>query len=248
MRPEEALTTRPKRVALIGLGMSAGEYVTAVTASACGETFDEVWTVNAGLAIFRHDKAFVMDDLRVQAKAMPPYGYALATHDRPIITSQPYPEFPMSVRYPIEPVIEKIGDDFFANTVAYAMAYGILIGVKQLSLYGCDFWYPQQEAREEGGQNAAYLLGMARHFGMSFRLPQSTTLLSAHGAKLVNGRPTRTLYGYAVQPEFPPAPATKETSSEPDASQGPRVPARPEHDGSAPRQDDPLRAAQGVGG
>jgi len=198
--PADCLKTRPERVALLGLGASRMAYGEHICATSCASTWDEVWTVNFGGRVYRHDKLWVFDDLRRQAQAMPAYGYFLATHDRPIITSTPYPEFPMSVRFPIEEVVQKIGDDFLNSTVAYAIAWAMVSGVKELWLYGCDFHYPNQDRKEEGGQCAAYLLGLARHFGMTFKLPNMSTLLAAYQAKPIKGQLVRPLYGYIQHP------------------------------------------------
>jgi hypothetical protein len=194
--PAACLLTRPRKVALLGLGVSIAEYNDEIVTNKGKDPFDEVWGVNMGCDLYRHDKLFVMDDLRVQARKFPTYGQRLARHDRPIITSAAYPEYPMSVRFPIEEAIKTVGDDFFTNTVCYALAYAMMTQVKDLYIYGCDFWYPNCDLREEGAMNAAYFLGMMRSFGINFHLPQSTTLLSAHRYR-EGGRP---LYGYAVQP------------------------------------------------
>ena len=208
--PADCLNTRPKSVALIGLGASHVALTEQTCGYGTGVPWEEQWTVNYGGAIFRHDKLWVMDDLRVQTERLPQYGKMLKVHDRPIITSTVYPEFPMSVTFPIRPVLDAIGDDFLNSTVAFAVAYAMTIGVKELWLFGCDFHYPNQTRAEEGGQCCAYLLGLARHFGMTFRIPPNTTLLGAYHAVPVKVAGTedqvslmRPLYGYAKQPFIP---------------------------------------------
>lgn len=203
MNPADVLKTRPEKVALLGLGASIYDYVAHVSSSHGRLKWDEIWALNMGAPMFRHDKLFVMDDLRVQAEKFPDYGRILAQHDKPIITSTPYPEYPQAVSYPLDEVLQKIGDDYFTNTVCYALGYAILIGVKEITLYGCDFHYPDSLVREEGGQNCAYLLGMGRYFGMKYQIGPSTTLLGAYHAKEVDGVPRRPLYGYVKQPIIP---------------------------------------------
>jgi len=182
-------------------------YVDEICASSASIHFDEVWTVNFGGRIYRHDKLWLMDDMRGQAAAIPEYGVMMRRHDKPIITPAVYDEFPMAVRYPVEDVLEFLKDDFLNSTVAYAVAYAMMTGVKTMSLYGCDFYYPNVTRREEGGQCCAYLLGLAKGHGMQFRLPQTSTMLSAYQAKVVSdgngGRKVcRPLYGYLKQPHF----------------------------------------------
>ena len=207
MNPADCLKTRPHHVALLGLGGSRAMYVDEICAASCAVHFDEVWTVNFGGRIYRHEKLWLMDDMRSQTSNLPEYGQMMRRHDMPIITSTVYPEFPMAVRYPIEQVLDFLKDDFLNSTVAYAVAYAMFTGVKVMSLYGCDFYYPNVTRREEGGQCCAYLLGLAKAHGMQFRLPQTSTMLSAYQAKVVNGgngqkRIARPLYGYTVQPHF----------------------------------------------
>ena len=202
-REVQILDPMPRKVCIVALGASALEYMQSMVGQELQAEFDQVWTLNMGLRIFRHDVLWVMDDLRLQAKNYPAYGRLLAQHDRPIITSTSYPEFPMSVRFPIEQVTEALGDDYFTNTVCYAVALAMVGGVKELTLYGADFWYPKSDAREEGGMNCAYFLGLARHFGMTFHIPQASTLLSSYLARQgKDGNLHRMLYGYAKQPLF----------------------------------------------
>lgn len=205
---EESLRTRPAVVCLIGLGVSRLSYGDDYMNSQCNLRFDEVWTVNYGGRIYCHDKLWVMDDMRDIAQRERLYGDFLKSHDRPIITTKAYREFPMAVEYPIKDVVEKVGDDFFSSTVSYAIAWAMVNGVKELYLYGCDFHYPNQGVRELGGQGSAYLLGLARHFGMTFRIPPSTTFMDGRSAKPVKGPDgktylRRTLYGYKEQPFIP---------------------------------------------
>ena len=92
----------------------------------------------------------------------------------------------------------KIGDDVFnQNTVAYMVAFAMLIEVKEVSIFGADFVYPNGNFAEAGGQAVAFLLGLAKFFGMQFKIPQSSTLLYCHNVKnMGNGVIGRPPYGY----------------------------------------------------
>ena len=94
--------------------------------------------------------------------------------------------------------METIEDDLFTvNTVAYMVAYAIHIRVKQVSIYGADFYYPDGNKSESGGQAVAYLCGMMRQFGMIHRLPGNTNLLYANKVQVFpDGRQGREFYGY----------------------------------------------------
>ena len=164
-------------------------------------SWDEVWTVNSGAKVLQHDKVFIMDDLRVQAKRYPAYAELLKSHDKPIITSTPYEEFPYSVAYPIREVVDLIGETaWLNNTVVYAIAYALYSGVKVLHLYGADFYYTNMTRREEGAQAAAYMIGMCKEKGMVCALPSTTTLLATGQIRAVEGHHYRPLYGYMKHP------------------------------------------------
>lgn len=272
--PKEALKTRPKHVALVALGPSYYEFIReAVGRKDHSVPFDEVWTINRGFQAVRHDKVFVMDDLRWIEQHDFTYAEALKKHDKPLITCFQYDDYPQSVAYPINMVIKRLEDDLLNNTVAYAIAYALVTQVECLSIYGADFYYPDVQLREEGSQACAYLLGGARFFGMKFRLPQSTTLLGANQVKIdpKTGQACRPLYGYhrRIQLVDPPQHAfaqyIKEIQGRPDdagrfnltfgpqqvekddervrASESSRLQAGPGNEPSSPGIDETLSAA-----
>jgi len=193
-----------ERVALISLGFSRVDYLGDCLDSCFrdnGTEWDEVWTVNAGYKVFIHDKLFAMDDLRVLTQQYPKYGESLKVHNKPIITSTAYKEFPTSVSYPIKEVLDLVGEDvWFSNTIVYAIAYALFTGVKSLHLYGADFQYMNLTHREEGAQAAAYLIGMARSKGMQTVITPTSTFLAASKVKSVEGHNYRPLYGYLRHP------------------------------------------------
>lgn len=195
----EPLLTRPERVAIVCLGHSMQDFVReSMSTARMKSPYDEVWTLNRGFMGLKHDKLFALDDLRWLAKRDNAYGKFLRAHDRPIITSTCYPEFPQAVQYPYSEVHEKIGDDIFnVNTVAYMVAYAIMTEVKEVSIFGADFFYPNGSTAESGGQAVAFLLGLGRFFGMQFKLPGSTTMLYANKVKqMPDGSVGRPPYGY----------------------------------------------------
>lgn len=197
--PKKTLETRPKHVALVALGPSYYDFIReAVGRKDHTIPFDEIWTVNRGFQAVRHDKVFIMDDLRWLEQHDFTYAEALKKHDKPLITCFQYDDYPMSVAYPIDMIIRRLEDDLLNNTVAYAIAYAMCTQVECLSIYGADFYYPDVQMREEGSQACAFLLGVSRSFGMKFRLPQSTTLLGANAVKIdpKTGKACRPLYGY----------------------------------------------------
>lgn len=201
-KPADCLDTRPKKVAILGHGSSLHQYFYDVIMSVDKKVFDEVWVVNYLAFTTQHDKLFAMDDFHRHENRVPEYYDRLKQHDRPIITSAAYPEYPMTVAYPIRKVIGKLRDDFINNTVAYALAYALTIEVGDVSMYGCDFFYRDDKMHEEGGQSVCWLIGLSREFGTTVHLPRSTTLMSMDTI-VPNGKDySRPLYGYAKQPDL----------------------------------------------
>lgn len=192
----EPLLTRPKTVAIVALGSSCKAFVREQMDTKAPQ-HDEIWTVNRGLRSFRHDKIFCMDDFRWLEQKNAKYAGWLKEHDKPIITSTVYPEYPNAVPYPFNDVLETIEDDIFANsTVSYMVAYAIYIRVERFSIYGADYIYPDGNKSEEGGQAVAFLLGMARELGIGHRIPKESSLLYANKTEMTSEGPKRIRYGY----------------------------------------------------
>lgn len=199
------LLTKPEKVCIVCLGASSNDFVRdCMTTLRMKQPWDEIWTLNRGFRGFHHDKLFVMDDMRWLAKKDKKYGELMGRHNRPIVTSTVYPEFPMAVPYPYVQVRDKIQDDVFnVNTVSYMVAFAIYIGVKDITIFGADFFYANGNTAESGGQAVAFLLGGAKFWGFTYKLPNSTTLLYAHKVKQLSpgviGRPP---YGYHRRDEL----------------------------------------------
>jgi hypothetical protein len=195
-----ALLTRPQRVAIVALGPSAQTFMRrSMSNQGVQDPYDEVWTLNRGFAGFQHDKLFCMDDLRwIDKHRNKAYAAFLKNHDRPIITSTPYPEFPTSVPFPLYECIQFHDDDLFAvNTVSYMIAYALYIGVKEIALYGADFVYKNGTIVEEGGLAVAYMLGRCKSHDCIHTLTNDTTMLYANQCKQrEDGSIGRDPYGY----------------------------------------------------
>ena len=156
---------------------------------------DEVWVINKLGTVFNHDVVFRMDDLRRPRDCNLSQGNNkdpdktihdtqtewMRTHDKPIITSTAYPEFPTSVSYPLEAVVNTIGYSYFLTTPAYAAAYAIHIGVKHLKIYGCDYVYRNNVYRGEAGRgNLEFILAIGMTMGVKVEVAPSSTLLGTN--------------------------------------------------------------------
>jgi hypothetical protein len=156
-----------------------------------GEPFQEVWAINHMGKVLRDvDMVVLMDDLRVEK-----HRYTdLLLEDTPILTSKAYPEYPASVEYPINDVVNDMGWMYLTNSVVYAVAFAMLRGAKRIGLFGCDFHYPGAARSEQARANCEFLLGIAHERGIALEIPPGSTTMDMH----VNTK----FYGYAEQPEI----------------------------------------------
>ncbi len=200
--PERSITpllTRPEKVAIVALGHSMNDFTReCMSTFRFNNPYDEVWTLNRGIAaVKRADKIFAMDDLRWLAMRDKAYGAQLQLSTVPIVTSTAYSEFPAAVEYPYAEIKQFIGDDIFnVNTVAYMLAYAMFTQVKEVAIYGADFFYPNGSTAESGGQAVAFLLGLCRFYGIQYKLPQTTTLLYCNKIVQQGNMVQRPPYGY----------------------------------------------------
>jgi SAM-dependent methyltransferase len=189
----------PEHIAILGLGPSLEEYVNITKRLGGKHAFcDEVWGINAVGGTIMCDRIFHMDDVRIQerrAGALPESNIArmmewLRVHPGPIVTSRAHPDYPGLVEYPLEDVLNHLGHDYFNSTAAYAVAYAIHIGAKRISLFGCDYTYPNAHDAEKGRACVEFWLGVAVARGIKIAIAKSSSLMDA-----LHSRQER-LYGY----------------------------------------------------
>jgi hypothetical protein len=189
----------PDHVVILGLGPSLESYLDLVKRLGGRHRFaDEVWAINALGDIVQCDRVFHMDDVRIQevrAAARPESNIAvmlkwLRTHPGPIYTSRAHPDYPGLVEFPLEAVINSSGIAYFNNTAAYAVAFAVHIGVKKISMYGCDYTYPNAHDAEKGRACTEFHLGIAKARGIRIGLTDKTSLMDAMSDE------QERLYGY----------------------------------------------------
>lgn len=178
----------PDHVVILGLGPSLETYVDIVKRMGARHAFaDEVWGINAVGDIVQCDRVFHMDDVRIQeirAAAKPNSNIAamlgwLKTHPGPVYTSRPHPDYPGLVAFPLQDVINNLGYAYLNGTAAYAAAFAVHIGIKRISLFGCDFTYPKAHDAERGRGCLEYWLGYGRARGIEINVPANSSLLDA---------------------------------------------------------------------
>lgn len=192
----------PRVIALVAMGPSHTDYTADCIAGSGRKTVaDETWAINAMGGVIEHDRAFVMDDLRYFAQEarqnLHLQGYKDWLHicKSPIYTSAVYPEFPASVQYPLQDVLNSVKFPYFNGTCAYALAYAIHLGVRHIKLYGMDYTQKANKGFAEAGRACVeYWIAVASWKGIKVSLSSNTTLCDHD-----QGRP---LYGYSVAPKI----------------------------------------------
>lgn len=200
-------TTRPRRVAILGLGPSIKDYLGEMSRKKSLPHFDEIWGVNTTNRAFKLDKIWVMDDLADVSSRYPEWAAELRTTTTPIITPHHYEDFPTSWPFPKDEVCSSLKDDYFTTTPAYMVGYAIHIGVEELYLFGIDYYYPNAVVVESGASCVAYWLGVAKQRGIHYKIPASSSILDANMIRIVKDEKTgmeraeRLMYGYDFNPQ-----------------------------------------------
>jgi hypothetical protein len=115
----------------------------------------------------------------------------LRAHPGPVYTSRSHPDYPGLIDYPLADVMNSCGGvAYFNSTAAYAVAFAIHIGVKKITLFGCDFSYANSHQAEQGRACVEFYLGIAKERGIAIGLPNTTPLMD--GIATNQGR----FYGY----------------------------------------------------
>ena len=178
----------PKHVAILGLGPSLDQYTNIAKRLGGRHKYaDETWAINSLGSVLACDRIFHMDDVRIQelrAAARPESNIAamlewMRTTPVPIVTSRPHPDYPSTEAFPLIEVLNELQYGYFNSTAAYAVAYAIWLGVEKISLFGCDYTYPDAHDAEKGRACVEFWLGMAAERGIKISVPKNTTLLDA---------------------------------------------------------------------
>ena len=184
----EALKAGPKSVVILGLGPSLSQFIEITKRLGDRHQYaDEVWGINAVGGVLQCDRIFHMDDVRIQeirAKDKPNSNIGamlkwMKTHHGPIITSRKHPDYPGLIEFPLEKALNMFGFAYWNNTAAYAVTYAIMLGVEKLSLFGCDYTYPNASDAEAGRACVEFWLGQAGARGIRLVMPKATSLMDS---------------------------------------------------------------------
>lgn len=196
---EHVLGTAPEKVTIVGCGPTVHDYCSVMLSKQASQfQTDEVWAINRAGGAIVADLTFVMDDyLYCQSQGA---GGCFDDCKTPIITSAPRRDgdhaFPLSEVFSIPGA-----RDYLNHTAAYMVAYAILIGVKEICLFGCDYISAAKQYGSAGSDLPsrymaclAFWLGIAAARGISVVPTPNTPLLDS------DTPPENKFYGYLVPP------------------------------------------------
>lgn len=175
-------------ITILGLGPSLENYVSFVKRLGGRHRYcDEVWGINAVGGVIQCDRIFHMDDVRIQeirAEAAPESNIAvmlewMRKHPGPIYTSRKHDDYPGLVEFPLRDVVQDLEHPYLNNTAAYAMAYAIHIGATKISIFGCDYTYPNSHDAERGRGCLEFWCGVAAAKGIKLVMPKTSSLMDA---------------------------------------------------------------------
>jgi hypothetical protein len=195
--------TSPKRVALIGAGPSMSEWTALMSAAEMkGPRVDEVWGINTVGRAVACDMTFAMDDYAAMRGHIQYHAEWYEKADHPVITSVVRPNCPKAVAYPLAEVLAlpHARGDFLNHTAAYAAAYAVLIGVKELIVFGCDYVADNYRAGSRGSTAARYLGCMSYWCG--YAAARGTEIIVCPSSPLLDADKDwdEKLYGYVIKP------------------------------------------------
>ncbi len=94
----------------------------------------------------------------------------------PLMMQEKFDEIPMSIKYPLDEILEKYNRRYFTCTMNYQIAYAMLVGYKEIHLYGVNMIlgddYVQRYSLE-------YWLGRAEQSGIKLVISEYSDLLKA---------------------------------------------------------------------
>lgn len=123
----------------------------------------------------RFDRVFDIHDPSIFGDDCYPRGYKERLFNCPkLYLQRALPEYPNSITYPLDDVIETVGVDYFQSSAAYMIALAVHERASDIALFGLsmgdDTPYAYQRA------NAEYMVGLATGSGISVHIQQPSSI------------------------------------------------------------------------
>lgn len=194
-----------KTVAIVAMGSSNRDFVEASTFMGNPHRYaDEIWALNSTMAVFRFDRAFMLDPAErfFEPNAKTVMGDSgpmsdgmrmfLENYDgnRPIYTCILDQRVKGLRLFPVKEVVEALDTSYFNSTVSYMIATAILAEVKTIKLSGVDFSYSNTHVAESGRACCEFWLATAMARGIKVDIAKSSSLLDTNVSVM------QKLYGY----------------------------------------------------
>ena len=189
----------PKSVAIVAMGKSCDQYIyEATNMGGRHAVADETWAIGNQGGVIQCDRVFTMNDFDAAHKKATELKIEnvhesfkwLKTCPVPVYCSKAHPDYPSTVDYPLEEVLQILKFPYLNGSVAYAIGFAFLIGVERLRLFGCDYTYPDNHVAEKGRACVEFWLMRWLLEGKKLDLPHGTSLLDNN---VPNGQK---FYGY----------------------------------------------------
>lgn len=121
------------------------------------------------------DRVFDIHDPEIFGDDCYPKNYReRLSHCQRLYLQRALPEFPLSITYPIDEVIQTVRVDYFQSSAAYMIALAVHERATDIALYGLnmgdDTPYGYQRA------NAEYMVGLAAGSGVSVHIQQPSSI------------------------------------------------------------------------
>jgi hypothetical protein len=145
----------------------------------------EVWALNDMYAIIpKADRWFEMHKRKVQeATIVRQTGNKYLEWFRnnttvPVYMHDKFDDIPMSIKYPIEEMIQAFGTRLFGSTIDYEMALAIYEGYKEIHIYGVDMAVSEEYSQQR--PSLYFWIGIALGRGIKVFLPKGCDLLKSY--------------------------------------------------------------------
>ena len=145
----------------------------------------EIWTLNNAFKCFTQDELskftrwFQIHPKEeweaTNAKGLEDYRNFLNSFNGPVYMDAVHPDYPKSVRYPLEEIIQDLGYDYFTSSIAYLIALAIFERFDEMILVGIEMVFGTEYVHER--PCVEFWLGVAHARGIELRMPEGSTLL-----------------------------------------------------------------------
>ena len=145
----------------------------------------EIWTVNNAYKCFTPEElarftAWFQIHPKEEweannAKELDSYRAFLNGLSIPVYMDDRHPEYPNSVKYPLEEVIKDLGYDYFTSSIAYLIALAIHQRFEEIHIFGVEMIFGAEYVHER--PCVEFWLGVAHARRIELIMPEGSTLL-----------------------------------------------------------------------